>query len=88
MTPELFDRWRIMSRILMTTYYMFFMFSFVWISDWFMTYDFNALENETIALTITGFPVAILTVLSGVLSMLTKNYFNSGNYPTHTGASE
>ena len=79
MTPEQFNKWRVIPRILMFTYYGFFMYSFVWIAGWFMSYDFNSLTNDTVALSVVGFPVAILTVLSGVLTMLTKHYFDTGD---------
>ena len=75
MTPLEFNKWRIVPRVLMFTYYGFFIFSFVWIVGWYMNYPFNEIEDQTIALAITGFPVAILTVLSGVLAVLTKSYW-------------
>lgn len=59
----------------MFVYYSFFIAAFVWIVGWYMEYPFNEVENQTIALAITGFPVAILTVLSGVLAVLTKSYW-------------
>lgn len=81
MTPEQFNKWRVIPRILMFSYYGFFAYAFIWIAGWFMAYDFNSIENDTVALAIVGFPVAILTVLSGVLTMLTNKYFSTGGEP-------
>lgn len=77
MTPEQFNAWRIMPRILMTFYYVFFAFAFWGLADWVMAYDFTALDNDTVALAIVGFPTLVLGVLSQVLASLTKNYFNT-----------
>lgn len=77
MTPDEFNKWRIMPRILMTSYYVFFAFAFWGLADWVMAYDFTKLDNEIIALAIVGFPTAVLGVLSAVLATLTKNYFNT-----------
>lgn len=78
MTPESFNKWRVMPRFLMTFYYIFFAVAFWEISSWVMGYDFQALESETISLAIVGFPTGILGVLSAVLTSLTKSYFQTG----------
>ncbi len=77
MTPDQFDAWRVMPRVLLTAYYVFFAFAFWGLCDWVMAYNFDALESEVVALAIVGFPAAVLGVLSGVLASLTKNYFNT-----------
>ncbi len=64
-------------RILMFVYYGFFVYAFTWVTEWFMSYDFDGLQNEAVALAIAAFPAAILGVLSGVLASLTKAYFNT-----------
>lgn len=77
-SPEQFNKWRIMPRILMVVYYTFFIYAFTWVTEWFMTYPFDELENEAVSLAIAAFPAAILGVLSGVLASLTKQYFHTG----------
>ena len=78
MTPEAFDKWRVMPRLLMVAFYSFFMWAFVWVSTWFMAYDFATIDNQAVALAIAGFPTAILAVLTGVLANLTKLYLQTG----------
>ena len=78
MSPEQFDKWRIMPRVLMIAFYGFFMWAFIWVSSWFMAYDFTALTDSAVALAIAGFPTAILAVLTGVLANLTKLYLSTG----------
>ncbi len=63
----------------MVIYYGFFIYAFMYVVDWFMNYDFSEVEDPAVALAITGFPTAILAVLTGVLSTLTKQYFNTGS---------
>jgi len=79
MSPEEFNKWRVIPRILLGSYYAFFGYSFFWISGWFMSYDFSVIKSEAVALAVVGFPVAILGVLSGVLNSLTKHYFDTGH---------
>ena len=72
------DALRIIPRSLVIFYYLFFAkFSF-YLTDWFMNYDFTAIENPAVALAIAGFPVGILGVMTGVLGTLTNNYFRTG----------
>jgi len=72
------DALRIIPRSLVIFYYLFFAkFSF-YLTDWFMSYDFTAIENQAVALAIAGFPVGILGVMTGVLGTLTNNYFRTG----------
>ncbi len=78
MSPEQFNKWRVMPRILMVGYYVFFAYTFVWITQWYMGFDFSSIENQAVALAVTGFPVGILGVLSGVLLKLTEHYFKTG----------
>ena len=79
MTPEQFDKWRVMPRILMSTYYLFYMFAFWRMATWAMDYDYAALQSDVLALAIVGFPTAILGALGMVLLGLTKHYFNTPN---------
>lgn len=84
MTPREFSDWRVMPRLLMLGYYGFFAYVFMWISGWFMAFDFSTVENQAVALAVAGFPVGILGVLSGVLLKLTEHYFKTGG-PTGNG---
>ena len=72
------DALRIIPRLLVIFYYVFFAkFSF-YLATWFMTYDFTTIDNQAVALAIAGFPVGILGVMTGVLGTLTNNYFRTG----------
>ena len=72
------DAFRIIPRLLVIGYYLFFAWFAVYLADWFMAYDFAALESEAVALAIAGFPAAVLGVMTGVLGSLTNNYFRTG----------
>jgi hypothetical protein len=78
MTPETFAKWRPVPRALMIGYGVFFAVMTWKMTAWVMAYDFNALDNETLALAVVGFPAAILTVLSGVLMALMKHFITPG----------
>ena len=78
MSPETFNKWRVMPRILMIAYYGFFAFTFWEISGWFMSFDWSSVNEPSVSLAVAGFPVGILGVLSAVLATLTKNYFQTG----------
>lgn len=72
------DALRIIPRVLVIFYYLFFAkFSF-YLTAWFMNYDFTSIDNQAVALAIAGFPVGILGVMTGVLGTLTNNYFRTG----------
>ncbi len=72
------DALRVIPRILVMTYYLFFIYFTLYLADWFMTFDWSAVENQAVALAVAGFPVGILGVMTGVLGTLTNNYFKSG----------
>lgn len=78
MTPEQFNAWRIYPRILIGAYYVFFAVVFVWIASWFMSFNWDGIENQAVALAVAGFPVGVLGVLAGVLANLTGKYMNPG----------
>ena len=69
------DALRIIPRFLVIAYYLFFFQFTYYLTDWFMAYDFTAIENQAVALAVAGFPVGILGVMTGVLGTLTNNYF-------------
>lgn len=62
----------------MLAYYTFFIKAWFFVVEWFMYYDWSQVDRESIALAIVGFPAIILGVLTGVLSALTKSYWEGG----------
>ncbi len=72
---------RVIPRTLLITYYLFFVWAWLYVVDWFMAYDWESVTNQAVALALAGFPAAILTVLTGVLGKLTDNYFRTGGSP-------
>lgn len=77
-----FDEWRVVPRVLVLSYYWIFAQTFQWVTQWFMDYPFNDIENQAVALAIVGFPVGVLTVMTGVLAVLSNNYFRTGRNGT------
>ena len=75
---ERIDAFRVVPRLIMLAYYWFFIEAWFFVTEWFMTYDWSQVEDATLALTIAGFPAVILGVLTGVLSALTKSYWQNG----------
>lgn len=76
---ECIDALRVIPRILVIMYYSFFIHAWYYVVGWFMTYDWAPTAGHPeIALAIAGFPAVILGVLTGVLSTLTKAYFDTG----------
>jgi len=73
------DAMRIIPRILVSLYYIFFIKAWFYVVDWFMNYDWSTVENQAVALALAGFPAAILGVISVVLGQLTNNYFRTGS---------
>ena len=73
------NSFRLIPRLLLITYYSFFVKAWFYVVDWFTGYDWESVTNEAVALALAGFPAAILAVLTGVLSGLTNNYFRSGS---------
>lgn len=78
MTPEDFNKWRIMPRILVMCYAVFFGYAWFYVVDWFIAFDWETVadHNHGVALAIAGFPAAILTVISVVLGKLIDKYMN------------
>jgi len=63
----------------MIGYSAFFAYAFFWIAGWYMAYDFTQITDSAVAMALTGFPVGILGVLSGVQLKLCEHYFKTGN---------
>lgn len=78
MSPEDFNKWRIIPRILLAAGYVFYPIIFWELSDWVMNYDFNSLQNEAVALAVIAYPASVLSALGAVLGSLTKSYFQTG----------
>lgn len=76
---EVMDALRIIPRVLILSYYAFFIKAWFYVVDWFTTYNWAAVTNEAVALALAGFPAAILGVISLVLGALTNNYFRTGS---------
>ena len=77
---ECIDKLRIIPRIVLFVCYVAYI-ALTWEAwDWFTAYDFNALENEVVALAVVGFPAAILSALAGVIGSITKAYFAKPGY--------
>jgi len=75
------NAFRVVPRALMLFYYGFFFRAWFYVVDWFMAFDWSTVDDQTVALAIAGFPAAILAVLTGVMSTLTKHYMQTGNTP-------
>ncbi len=75
------DAWRLIPRLLILVYYVFSIRAWWFVVEWFMAYDFAALESEVVALAVVGFPAIILGVITTVLGSLTNNYFRTGSSP-------
>ena len=70
--------WRIIPRLLVVSGYIFYGYSFVWIVEWFMAFNWDGVTNEGVALALAALPAAILGVLGTVLGVVTNNYFRTG----------
>jgi len=71
---------RIIPRLLVVGGYISFGAAFVWIVEWFMAFDWTAVNDTGVALAIVSFPASILGILTGVLGSITKHYFNTGGH--------
>lgn len=75
------DILRVFPRAIVLGYYIFFVDAWFYVVTWFMHFDWTQLKGtgEATALAVAAFPAAILGVLTGVLSALTKSYWEGGN---------
>lgn len=76
MTPEDFNKWRIWPRLLTGAFSLFFFYAWFYVVDWFIAFNWEAVENQAVALALAGFPAAILTVITIVLGKLIDKYMN------------
>ena len=77
---ECMDKLRIIPRVLVFSAYAGYGLLTYAAWNWFITFDWNSLENEAVALAIVLFPGAILSALAGVLGGITKAYFAKPGY--------
>lgn len=83
--PDRWELWaarlnsfRVVPRILIMVYYLFFIKAWFYVVDWFTGYDWGSVENQAVALALAGFPATILGIISAILASLTNNYFRTG----------
>jgi hypothetical protein len=76
MTPEDFNKWRIWPRLLTGGFSLFFFYAWFYVVDWFISFNWETVENQAVALALAGFPAAILTVITIVLGKLIDKYMN------------
>jgi hypothetical protein len=73
------DLFRVVPRAIVFGYYTFFAHAWYYVVTWFMHFDWAQVKgSEASALAVAAFPAAILGVLTGVLSTITKSYWESG----------
>ena len=75
------NSYRMVPRLVLGTYYAFFMYAWFFIVNWFISFDWNTLPDDQIigsvaAAAIAGFPAIILGILTKVLKELTQSYWN------------
>lgn len=80
----LLNSYRVIPRLVLATYYTFFMYAWFFIVKWFIGFDWNSLPDDQIvgaaaAGAIAGFPAIILGILSKVLKELTQSYWNGSS---------
>jgi hypothetical protein len=80
------NEYRFFPRLFVISYLLFFAFAWVWVVQWFMEYDWQALPTDQIvgaaaAAAVAGFPAIILGVLSKILKELIVSYWH-GSPPT------
>lgn len=75
---ERLDAFRVIPRLIVAVYYIFFIKAWYFVVTWFMEYDWSKIDNEAVALSLAGFPAVILGVLTTILSTITKGYWDGG----------
>lgn len=83
----LLNAYRVIPRLILATYYTFFMYAWFFIVKWFIAYDWGQLPDDQIvgsvaAAAIAGFPAIILGILSKILKELTQSYWNGSSSGT------
>lgn len=78
---EMMNAYRVVPRIVLFTYYGFFIYAWYFVVEWFMDVNWETLPNDAIvgsvaAAATAGFPAVILGILSKILKDLTTSYWN------------
>lgn len=78
---KLVNDYRIVPRLIMVTYFTFFIKAWFYVVDWFMLVDWNGLPADpiigaTAAAALAGFPAVILGILTKILKDLTQSYWH------------
>ena len=78
------NAFRVIPRLVLFTYYGFFMYAWYFVVTWFIAFDWNSLPKDQIvgaaaAAAIAGFPAIILGILSKILKELTTSYWNGSS---------
>ena len=81
---KLLNAYRVIPRVIIFTYYMFFMYAWVFIVKWFIAFDWSSLPSDAVigaaaAAAIAGFPAIILGILSKILKDLTISYWQGSS---------
>jgi hypothetical protein len=81
---KLINDYRVVPRVVLAVYYVFFMYAWFFIVNWFIGFDWKSLPDDQIvgaaaAAAIAGFPAIILGILSKVLKELTQSYWNGSS---------
>ncbi len=85
---ELLNSYRVIPRVVLATYYAFFIHAWYFVVNWFIGVDWNAMPKDPIvgaaaAAATAGFPAVILGILSKILKDLTESYW--GGSSSHNG---
>lgn len=77
---DMINAYRVVPRIILVTYYTFFIYAWYFVVEWFMAVDWNKLPADQIvgsvaAAATAGFPAVILGILTKVLKELTESYW-------------
>lgn len=77
---KMINAYRVVPRIILVTYYTFFIYAWYFVVEWFMLVDWTELPSDPVvgsvaAAATAGFPAVILGILTKVLKELTESYW-------------
>lgn len=78
---EMINAYRVIPRVVLFTYYGFFIYAWYFVVEWFMAIDWESLPSDPVVGSVAagataGFPAVILGILSKILKDLTTSYWN------------
>ena len=87
------DAWRIIPRLILLFYFVFFGKAWYFIVNWFVSYDWSDLPADqivgaTAVVAVAGFPAIILGILTKVLFQLIEMYCKKPGYGTRLSVHE